>query len=132
MSMTDPIADMLTRVRNAIAAGHEQVVLPSSRVKREISRILKEQGFILDYSHEDDGQQGLLKMRLKYGPQGERVINGVQRVSKPGRRVYVGSQEIPEVLGGLGIAILSTSSGILEGRTARRQGVGGELICQVW
>ncbi|MFN7967470.1 MAG: 30S ribosomal protein S8 [Acidobacteriota bacterium] len=132
MSMTDPIADMLTRVRNAIAAGHETVVLPSSRVKRDISRILKEQGFINDFAHEDDGQQGVLKLSLKYGSQGERVINGVQRVSKPGLRVYVGSGEIPEVLGGLGIAILSTSRGILEGRSARRLGVGGELICQVW
>lgn len=132
MSMTDPIADMLTRVRNAIAAGHETVLLPSSRVKREISRILKEEGFISDFEHEDDGRQGVLRLSLKYGSHGQKVLSGVQRISKPGRRVYVGSKEIPDVLGGLGISILSTSKGILDGRSARRLGVGGELICNVW
>jgi small subunit ribosomal protein S8 len=132
MSMTDPIADMLTRVRNAVAAGHDVVMMPSSRMKREISRILKDEGFINDFAHQDDGKQGVLELQLKQGSQGERVINGVQRISKPGCRIYVGSSEIPEVLGGLGISILSTSRGILDGRSARRLGVGGELICSVW
>jgi small subunit ribosomal protein S8 len=132
MSMTDPIADMLTRVRNAVAAGHDVVMMPSSRMKREISRILKDEGFINDFTHQDDGKQGVLELQLKQGTQGERVINGMQRISKPGCRIYVGSSEIPEVLGGLGISILSTSRGILDGRSARRLGVGGELICSVW
>ncbi|MDH3284203.1 MAG: 30S ribosomal protein S8 [Acidobacteriota bacterium] len=132
MSMTDPIADMLTRIRNALQANHDDLVLPSSRLKREISKILQGEGFIQDFRHEDDSLQGKLHIELRYGPTGERVINGIERVSRPGRRVYVGSREIPEVLGGMGITILSTSKGILDGRTARRLNVGGEWICNVW
>ena len=132
MSMTDPIADMLTRIRNSLMAGHERVTMPSSRVKCEIARILREEGFISDFAQEEDNKQGLLHLQLKYGPHGERVISGLERVSKPGRRVYVGAQEIPDVLGGMGVTILSTSRGILDGRSARRIGVGGEWICNVW
>ena len=132
MSMTDPIADMLTRIRNSLMAGHERVTMPSSRVKCEIARILREEGFISDFAQEEDDKQGLLHLQLKYGPHGERVITGLERVSKPGRRVYVGAQEIPDVLGGMGVTILSASRGILDGRSARRIGVGGEWICNVW
>lgn len=132
MSMTDPIADMLTRIRNSLQAGHERVTMPSSRLKREIARILQEEGFITEFQHEPDGRQGLLHLELKYGPHGEKVISGLERVSKPGRRVYVGQKEIPDVLGGMGITILSTSRGILDGRAARRLGVGGEWLANVW
>ncbi len=133
MSMTDPIADMLTRIRNALMAGHEHVTIPSSKMKREIARILKEEGFIRDFRHEDEpGKQGHLHIELKYGPRGERVIHGLERVSKPGRRVYIGRREIPRILGGMGISILSTSKGVLDGRTARREGVGGEWLCNIW
>jgi small subunit ribosomal protein S8 len=132
MSMTDPIADMLTRVRNAVLAGHSSVALPASRVKRDIAGILEQQGFISGFRVEEDGLQGVLHVNLKYGPAGERLITGIERVSKPGRRVYVGRREIPDVLGGMGISILSTSRGILDGVTARRQGVGGEWLCKVW
>ena len=132
MSMTDPIADMLTRIRNSLQAGHERVTMPSSRVKREIARILLEDGFISGLQHEPDDRQGLLHLELKYGPQGERVISGLERVSQPGRRVYIGRQQIPDVLGGMGITILSTSKGILDGRSARRLGVGGEWLANVW
>ncbi len=132
MSMTDPIADMLTRVRNGLLANHANVTMPSSRIKRDIAKILKEEGYIRDFSHEDDGRQGTLSIELKYGPHGERVISGLERVSRPGRRIYIGREEIPEVLGGMGIAILSTSRGVLDGRSARRLGVGGEWICNIW
>jgi small subunit ribosomal protein S8 len=132
MSMTDPIADMLTRVRNALLAGHERVTIPSSRVKRDIARILQDSGYIADHSFEEDDRQGLLHLALKYGPDGERVINGLERVSKPGLRVYIGRRDIPDVLGGMGITILSTSKGVLDGRAARQLGVGGEWLCTVW
>lgn len=132
MSMTDPIADMLTRIRNAALAGHTTLTLPASRVKRDIAAILERQGFINGVRYEDDGLQGLLHIELKYGPDGERLISGIERVSKPGRRVYIGRREIPDVLGGMGISILSTSRGILDGHTARSQGVGGEWLCNVW
>lgn len=132
MSMTDPIADMLTRIRNSLMAGHERVTMPSSKIKAEIARILRDEGFISGYTQEADEKQGLLHVELKYGPHGQRVITGLERVSKPGRRVYVGREEIPDLLGGMGITILSTSRGILDGRSARRLGVGGEWICNVW
>ncbi|MDQ7007001.1 MAG: 30S ribosomal protein S8 [Acidobacteriota bacterium] len=132
MSMTDPIADMLTRIRNALMAEHRTVVLPSSRIKREIAQILKSEGYISDFRHEDDGAQGVLHVELKYGPEGERVISGLRRISRPGRRVYIGRKEIPDVLGGMGITILSTSKGVLDGRSARQHGVGGERLCDVW
>jgi small subunit ribosomal protein S8 len=132
MSMTDPIADMLTRIRNSLLAGHQKVTMPGSRVKAEIARILQEQGFITGFAQEADDKQGLLHVQLKYGPHGEKVLSGLERVSKPGRRVYIGREEIPDLLGGMGVAILSTSQGILDGRSARRLGVGGEWICNVW
>lgn len=132
MSMTDPIADMLTRIRNALMAAHTELTLPSSKIKREIAQILQAEGYIRGFRHEDDGGQGVLHLALKYGPEGERVISGLKRISKPGRRVYIGRDEIPDVLGGMGITILSTSSGVLDGRTARQRGVGGEWLCNVW
>lgn len=130
--VTDPIADMLTRIRNANAAGHDQVSVPASKIKMEIARILKEEGFILDWTWVQDGPQGTLRITLKYGPKRERVLRGIRRVSKPGRRVYARRLELPRVMGGLGVAILSTSRGILTDRQARRLGVGGEVLCYVW
>ncbi len=130
--MTDPIADMLTRVRNACRAGHRKVDIPSSRMKREIARILKESGFVHNYAYIDDNRQGYLRLYLKYSPDEESAIQGLTRESRPGLRKYVGKDEIPRILNGLGVAILSTSKGILTDRTARREGVGGEVICSVW
>ncbi|MCY3684370.1 MAG: 30S ribosomal protein S8 [Gemmatimonadetes bacterium] len=130
--MTDPIADMLTRVRNACRAGHRKVDIPSSSMKREIARILTESGFVHNYAYIDDNRQGYLRLYLKYSPDEESVIQGLKRESRPGLRKYVGKDEIPRILNGLGVAILSTSKGILTDRTARREGVGGEVICSVW
>ena len=130
--MTDPIADMLTRVRNACRAGHRKVDIPSSRMKREIARILKESGFVHNYAYIDDNRQGYLRLYLKYSPDEESAIQGLTRESRPGLRKYVGKDEIPRILNGLGVAILSTSKGILTDRTARREGVGGEVVCSVW
>lgn len=130
--VTDPIADMLTRIRNANAAGHDQVSVPASKIKMEIARILKEEGFILDWTWVQDGPQGTLRITLKYGPKRERILRGIRRVSKPGRRVYARRPELPRVMGGLGVAIVSTSRGILTDRQARRLGVGGEVLCYVW
>lgn len=132
MSMTDPIADMLTRVRNASQAGHRKVDIPGSRVKREIARILKDRGFIHNYASVDDTRQGYLRLYLKYSPDEESAIQGLERVSRPGLRRYVGRQEVPRVLSGLGVAIISTSRGILTDAEARRAGVGGEVLCRVW
>ncbi len=131
-TVTDPIADMLTRIRNANAAGHDQVTVPASKLKAEIARILKEEGFIQDWTWVHDGPQGTLRITLKYGPKRERVLRGLRRVSKPGLRVYVRRPYVPRVRGGLGVAILSTSRGILTDRQARRLGVGGEVLCYVW
>ncbi|MCS7236161.1 MAG: 30S ribosomal protein S8 [Armatimonadota bacterium] len=131
-TVTDPIADMLTRIRNANAAGHDEVRVPASKLKAEIARILKEEGFIQDWTWIQDSPQGTLRIVLKYGPKRERVLRGIRRVSKPGLRVYVRRPEIPRVRGGLGVAILSTSRGILTDRQARRLGVGGEVLCYVW
>ncbi|MBF8376871.1 30S ribosomal protein S8 [Alicyclobacillus mali] len=130
--MTDPIADMLTRIRNANLVRHEKVEVPASKVKRAIAEILKNEGYIRDAEYIQDGPQGTIRLFLKYGKNNERVITGVKRISKPGRRVYVGHEDLPRVLGGLGIAIISTSKGIMTDREARRQGVGGEVICYVW
>ena len=130
--MTDPIADLLTRVRNACKAGHRKVDIPSSKIKREIARILKDGGFIHNYAYVDDNRQGYLRLYLKYNPEEECAIQGVQRESRPGLRNYVGKDDIPRVLNGLGVAILSTSKGIVTGTDARKAGVGGELICSVW
>lgn len=132
MAMTDPIADFLTRIRNANTAYKETVEIPASRVKRAIADILKEEGFIKDYEYVEDGKQGVIRIYLKYGPNKEKVITGLKRISKPGLRVYVGKEEVPRVLGGLGIAIISTSKGIMTDKMARKEGVGGEVICYVW
>lgn len=132
MTMTDPIADMLTRLRNALLAGHRSTDLPASRMKLAIARILKEEGFIAECSLIEDKRQGILRITLKYGPDGERVISGLERVSRPGRRVYRRVEEIPEVLGGLGITVVSTSGGVLSGRDAKGRGLGGEVLLNVW
>lgn len=132
MSMTDPIADMLTRIRNACQAKHAKVEMPSSKIKKDIARILLEQKFISNFVYVEDQKQGILKIYLKYGPDGEPVISSFRRVSKPGRRIYVDTTEIPRVLNGLGIAILTTPKGILTDREARRLHTGGEVLCHVW
>jgi len=134
MSMTDPIADMLTRIRNGIQSRHDRVELPSSKLKVEIARILKSEGFISNFKvAEDKAQpQATLRIYLKYSEDGEPVIHGIERISRPGRRVYRNKQEIPRVLGGLGLAIVSTSKGVLSGAEAVKNGVGGEVLCQVW
>jgi len=132
MSMTDPIADMLTRIRNGIQARHERIELPASKLKTEIARILKSEGFITNYKVTEDKFQGTLRVYLKYSEDGESVIHGIERISRPGRRVYRNKTEIPQVLGGLGLAIVSTSKGVLSGSDAVRNGVGGEVLCQIW
>src|SRR5919106_4404045 len=132
MSMTDPVADMLTRIRNGIQARHDRVELPASKLKVEIAKILKSEGFISNYKLVEDKVQNTLRIYLKYSEDGEPVIHGIERVSRPGRRVYRGKEEIPQVLGGLGLAIVSTSKGVLSGAEAARTGVGGEVLCQVW
>jgi small subunit ribosomal protein S8 len=132
--MTDPIADMLSRIRNGIQAHHERIELPASKLKVEIARILKSEGFISNFKlvEASDGKQGSLRIFLKYSEDGEPVIHGIERISRPGRRVYRNKQEIPRVLGGLGLAIVSTSKGVLSGADAVKSGVGGEVLCQVW
>ncbi len=130
--MTDPIADMLTRIRNALQARKEEVDIPSSNLKRKIAEVLKEEGFIKGFKVIPDGKQGVLRVFLKYDEEGLPVISGLKRVSKPGRRVYVSREEIPRVMGGLGIAILTTSRGVMTDKKARKVGVGGEVICYVW
>ncbi|ALS24874.1 MULTISPECIES: 30S ribosomal protein S8 [Paenibacillus] len=132
MVMSDPIADMLTRIRNANVVRHETVEIPASKIKREIAEILKKEGFIRDAEYIEDNKQGIIRVFLKYGPNNERVITGLKRISKPGLRVYAKSQEVPRVLGGLGIAILSTSKGVMTDKEARQSKAGGEVICYVW
>lgn len=132
MVMTDPIADMLTRIRNANMVRHESVELPASRVKREIAEILKQEGFIRDAEYIEDNKQGILRIFLKYGANNEKVITGLKRISKPGLRVYAKSTEVPRVLRGLGIAILSTNKGIITDKVARQQRVGGEVLAYIW
>lgn len=132
MVMTDPIADMLTRIRNSNHAKHEFVDIPASKIKKEIANILLEEGYIKGFDVIDDGKQGIIRIELKYQQNKERVITGIKRISKPGLRVFVGKEDTPRVLGGLGIAILSTSSGIVTDKNARTKGVGGEVICYVW
>ena len=131
MTMTDPIADMLTRIRNANVVKHETVDVPASNMKKELSRILLEEGFIRGYDVIEDGKQGIIRIQLKYGQTGERVISGLKRISKPGMRVYADKHEVPRVLNGLGISIISTSKGILTDKQARKENVGGEVICYV-
>lgn len=130
--MTDPIADMLTRIRNGNNAKHDTVDIPASNIKKDIAQILLDEGFIKGFDVIDDGKQGIIRIELKYGNNNQKVISGLKRISKPGLRVYVKNNEIPKVLGGLGIAILSTSKGIMTDKEARREGVGGEVVCYVW
>ncbi len=133
--MTDPIADMLTRIRNAVNAKHTRVDMPASRLKAEIARILQDEGYIQGFKLLDapeEGKSGLIRLFLKYGPHGERLITGVQRISRPGRRVYFGRDDVPDVLGGLGTSILTTSRGVMTGRAAAKAGVGGEVLCNIW
>ena len=132
MTMTDPVADMLTRIRNANQASHKTVEIPASKMKKSIASILKEEGYIEDYEFVEDDNQGTLKIKLKYAPGKTRVISELRRISKPGLKVYVKADDVPRVLGGLGIAIISTSKGIMSDKDARRIGVGGEVICYVW
>ncbi len=130
--MTDPIADMLTRIRNSNNAKHKSVDVPASNIKKEIAEILLNEGYIKSYDVIDDNKQGVIRIDLKYTKDGERVISGLKRISKPGLRVYVNSEDVPKVLGGLGIAIISTSKGIVTDKVARAENVGGEVICYVW
>lgn len=132
MTPSDPIADMLTRVRNAIRARHQKVDVPASKMKLELARILKEEGYIVNYKMADDGAQKAIRLYLKYTPSNQPAISHIERVSRPGCRVYVASKEIPRVLGGLGINILTTPRGLMTGRDARKENVGGELLCQIW
>ncbi|AFS79252.1 30S ribosomal protein S8 [Gottschalkia acidurici 9a] len=132
MVMTDPIADMLTRVRNGSNAKHETVDIPASNMKKSVANILLEEGFIKGLDVIEDGKQGIIRVQLKYGEDKNKIITGIKRISKPGLRVYVKSDEIPRVLGGLGIAILSTSKGIMTDKEARKSKLGGEVICYVW
>lgn len=132
MTMTDPVADMLTRIRNANVAYSEEIAMPSSKLKAEIARILKSEGYIRDYLVEATKPQATLKLALKYSRERERSISGVRRVSKPGLRVYARRDDIPRVLGGLGVAIISTSSGLMTDREARKQNIGGEVLAYVW
>jgi small subunit ribosomal protein S8 len=129
---TDPIADMLTRIRNAMAARHPKVDIPASRLKMDIARILKDEGYVLNYKPTEEGPRKLIRIYLKYTPGNVPVISRIERVSKPGCRVYVGSREVPRVLGGLGVNILTTPQGVMTGGAARKAGVGGEVLCQVW
>jgi len=128
----DPIADMLTRVRNALIARHAKVDVPASRLKNEIARILREEGYILNYKLTEEGSKKFIRLYLKYMPSSLPVISRIERVSRPGCRVYVGSKDIPRILGGLGINILTTPKGVMTGNTARKEGVGGEVLCQIW
>ncbi len=137
--MTDPIADMLTRIRNAVGARHPRVDLPASKLKVEIARILQDEGYIAGFKMVEEPahrpsktSRQLVRLFLKYGPGGEKVISGIERISRPGRRVYVGRDDVPSVLGGLGVSILTTSRGVMSGRSAHKAGVGGEILCNVW
>lgn len=132
MVMTDPIADFLTRIRNANMVMHEKVEIPASKTKIALAEILKNEGFIKEFEQVEDGKQGIIRVYLKYGPNREKVISGLKRISKPGLKVYCKKDEIPKVLGGLGIAIISTSKGIMTDKEARKAGLGGEVICYVW
>lgn len=134
MHITDPVADMLTRIRNANVVYHEMVDMPLSKLRLEVARILKEEGYIRNYKTVNDTKQAMpvLRVTMNYGPAKERVIQGLRRISKPGRRIYVGKEELPKVMGGLGIAIISTSAGLMTDADARKRGLGGEVVCYVW
>ena len=129
--MTDPIADMLTRIRNALMVGHDQVEIPGSVIKGEIARVLTEEGYVESYEITEEGVKKTITVKLKYGPDGKAAVEEIKRISKPSRRVYVGKDDIPRVRGGMGISILSTSSGIMTGVAARSQNIGGEILCTV-
>jgi small subunit ribosomal protein S8 len=131
-AVTDPIADMLTRIRNANTSNHRLVDVPASRTKKAIAQILQDEGFIESYERVTEGPQGTIRIQLKYGPEKEKVITGLRRISRPGLRVYTGKTEIPRVLGGLGLVIISTSQGIMSGKRAKKLGVGGEVLAYVW
>ncbi len=130
--LTDPIADFLTRIRNANQANKERVEIPNSRMKRALAEIMKNEGFLRNYDKIDDGKQGVLRLYLKYGPNKTKVLTGLKRISKPGLRVYVQKDEVPKVLGGLGLAIISTPKGLMTDKQARQDGLGGEVICYIW
>ena len=132
MSMTDPVADMLTRIRNANTAGHAEVDVPASKIKKNIAEILLKEGYIKGFEIVETEPQNIIKIQMKYGPDKKRVISGIKRISKPGLKVYAKKDEVPKVLGGLGIAIISTSSGLITDKQARELGVGGEVVCMVW
>jgi small subunit ribosomal protein S8 len=132
MVMTDPIADLLTRIRNANSVHHDKVEIPASKIKQAVVQILKDEGFVKDFEVLADGKQGVLRVSLKFGPERDRVITGIKRISKPGLRVYAKNDQLPKVLGGLGIAIISTSQGIMTDKQARKAGLGGEVIAYVW
>jgi small subunit ribosomal protein S8 len=132
MGMTDPIADMLTRIRNANLAKQEKVDIPSSNLKLELARVLKEEGYIKNFKLLKDRKQGIVRVYMKYSPEEYRVINGLKRVSRPGNRVYVGADDIPRVMGGLGVAIISTSRGVMVDRVSRQRNIGGEILCYIW
>ena len=134
MHVTDPVADMLTRIRNANVVYHEMVDMPLSKMRLELARVLKEGGYIRNYKTVNDAKQPMpiLRLAMNYGPARERVIQGIRRISKPGRRIYVGKDELPKVMGGLGIAVISTSAGLMTDAEARKRGLGGEVVCYVW
>ena len=132
MAMTDPVADMLTRIRNANTAGHAEVDVPASKIKKNIAEILLKEGYIKGYEVVETQHQDVIKIEMKYGAGKQRVISGIKRISKPGLKVYAKKDEVPKVLGGLGIAIISTSSGLITDKQARELGVGGEVVCYVW
>ncbi len=132
MAMTDPVADMLTRIRNANTAGHADVEIPASKIKKNIAEILLKEGYIKGFEIVETEPQNIIKIQMKYGPDKKRVISGIKRISKPGLKVYAKKDEVPKVLGGLGIAIISTSNGLLTDKQARELGVGGEVVCMVW
>ena len=132
MVMTDPIADYLTRIRNANSVNHDKVEIPASKLKKTMTQILKDEGMIKDFEYIEDGKQGIIRVHLKYGPNKKKVITGLKRISRPGLRVYAKKDEVPKILGGLGIAIISTSQGVMTDKQARKRGLGGEVLCYVW
>jgi len=132
MMISDPIADLLTRIRNANMVNHDRMEVPGSKIKKAIVQILKEEGFIRDFEWIDNGHQGTIRLYLKYGPSKTKVVAGLRRISRPGLRVYAKKDQIPKVLGGLGIAVLSTSHGIMTDKKARQEGLGGEVLCYIW
>jgi small subunit ribosomal protein S8 len=132
MSLTDPIANYLTLLRNALGAKHQKVDIPSSNLLVEITKLLKDEGYISNYKVTEEGSRTILRIYLKYGGKGERVISGLERISRPGCRVYTSRKSIPKVLGGLGVSVLTTPKGIMSGAQARKQGLGGEILCNIW